>query len=56
MFSGSLHDLHETIDGSVDDLGTSLPAGSIGDVIFGVLNIPGTLISTLEFILFGFGS
>lgn len=56
MFSGSLHDLHLTIDGSVDDIGASLPAGSIGNVIFGVLNIPGTLVSTLEFIFDGFGS
>ena len=56
MLSGSLHTLHETIDESVDGLAPSLPTGSIGDVIFGFLNIPGTLISTLEFIVEGFGS
>lgn len=56
MLSGSLHQLHEGIDGSVDGIGASLPAGSIGNAIFGVLNIPGTLVSTLEFIFLGFGS
>lgn len=56
MLSGSLHQLHETIDGSVDGLVPSLPAGSLGHAIFGTLNIPGTIIATLEFITSGFGS
>ena len=56
MLSGSLHDLHETIDRSVDGLVPSLPAGSLGDIVHGVLNIPGALIATLEYVLLGFGS
>lgn len=56
MLSGSLHDLHETIDGSVDGLAPSLPAGSLGDIVHGLLNIPGALIATLEYVLLGFGS
>ena len=56
MSSGPLHDLHETIDRSVDGLVPSLPTGSLGDIVHGVLNIPGTLIATLEYVFLGFGS
>lgn len=54
--SGSLHDLHLVADGSVDSIGASLPDGSLGHAIFGVLNLPGALIATAEFIVEGFGS
>lgn len=54
MISGSLHDLHDGIDGSVDDL--DLPTGSIGDLLNGVLYIPSVIIQTLEFIIEDFGS
>ncbi|EFV93506.1 hypothetical protein ES5_00490 [Dietzia cinnamea P4] len=56
MLSGPLHQLHTTIDGSVDDLTVSLPAGPIGNLVAGVLNIPGVIVATIEFIALGFGS
>ncbi|MBB1019967.1 hypothetical protein G6030_01380 [Dietzia sp. E1] len=56
MLSGPLHQLHTTIDGSVDGLTVSLPAGPIGNLVAGVLNIPGVIVATIEFIVLGFGS
>lgn len=56
MISGSLHDVHETFDNALFGSAASLPGGSIGDLIFGVLNIPSSLITTVEFIMVGFGS
>ena len=56
MLSGPLHQLHETIDGSVDGLTVTLPADPISNFVAGVLNIPGVIVATIEFIALGFNS
>ncbi|WP_314038100.1 hypothetical protein [Dietzia sp. CH92] len=56
MLSGSLHQLHETIDGSVDGLTAGLPTDPVSRFVAGVLNIPGVIVATIEFIALGFNS
>lgn len=50
--TGSLHDLHTTYDGSLQNV----PGGPVGQLLFGVLYIPSALIRTLEFVAANFGS
>jgi hypothetical protein len=48
------YDIMITLDGSVDDM--SLPAGSLGDLLNGVLRLPAVLFRTLGYVLEDFGS
>lgn len=52
--SGSLHQLHNTYEGSV--FGSSFPAGPIGGLLVGVLNLPAALVRSLEYLAVNFGS
>ncbi len=54
MLSDFLHDLHTGSDAAVGGLG--LPAGSLGDVLGGLLRVPAELIYSLENIVRNFGS
>lgn len=51
--SGSLHELHLGYEGSVF---SSLPGGSAGDLLTGVLYIPAAIVRGLEFLAVNFGS
>lgn len=54
MSSEFLHDAHEVIDGSVGDL--TLPGGSVGDLLNGLLRLPARLLTLAEYLLEDFGS
>ena len=56
MRSGSRRQGHETIDGAVDGLTVGLPTDPVSRFVAGVLNIPGVIVATIEFIALGFNS
>lgn len=51
--SGSVDDLADAVWGSADDIA---PSGSMGDLIGGVLKIPGNLLYGLYELFYEFGS
>lgn len=52
--SGSLHELHLGYEGSLMEM--DFPAGSAGELLFGVLYVPNALLRTFEFLATNFGS
>lgn len=54
MISELLHTLHTGSDEFLD--GLTLPDGSLGNALYGVLNLPGALVLFLENVVTDFGS